>query len=107
MKIRIKKDDTVKIMSGKDKGKIGKVLKVLPKEKKIIVQGVNVVKKYIRPSQSHPEGGREEIEEPIFYWKAQLLCSHCKNPTRIGILYLETGEKVRVCKKCGEIIDKV
>jgi len=60
MKIRIKKGDTVKIMSGKDKGKTGKVLKVFPKEKKIIVERVNVVKKYIRPSQSHPEGGREE-----------------------------------------------
>lgn len=107
MKLRIKKGDTVKIMSGKDKGKVGKVLKVFPKEKKIIVEGVNVAKKYLRPTESRPEGGREEIEQPIYFWKVQLVCNHCKNPTRVGILYLDTGEKVRVCRKCGEIIDKV
>lgn len=107
MKIRIKKGDTVKVISGKDKGKIGKVLKVIPKEKKVIVEGVNIIKKYFRPTQKNPEGGKKEIESPIYYWKVQLLCSHCKNTTRVGIIYLETGEKVRVCKKCGEIIDKV
>jgi len=105
--MRLKKDDKVKVISGKDKGKVSKILKVLKDKNKIVVEGVNVVKKYIRPSQSHPEGGKEEIEEPIYYWKAQLVCNHCKNPTRIGILYLESGKKVRVCKKCGEIIDKI
>lgn len=107
MKLRIKKGDTVKVISGKDKGKVGKVLRVLPKEKKIIVEGVNIIKKYFRPTQENPEGGKKEVEAPIYYWKVQLICSHCKSPTRVGMLFLETGEKVRVCKKCGEIIDKV
>ena len=75
-------------------------------ERKVIVEGVNVVKKHMRPTQKYPEGGVKEIESPIYAWKVELVCPHCKNPTRVGMLFLETGEKVRVCKKCGEIIDR-
>jgi len=105
-RLRIRKGDTVKVIRGKDKGKTGKVLKVIPKERKVIVEGVNVVKKHMRPTQKYPEGGVKEIESPIYAWKVELVCPHCKNPTRVGMLFLETGEKVRVCKKCGEIIDR-
>ncbi len=104
--MRIKKDDLVVVLSGKDKGKRGKVLAVMPKEGKIIVQGVNIVKKHQRPIPQLREGGIIEREAPIYASKVMLVCPNCDKPTRIGMKFLEDSSKVRVCKKCGEIIDK-
>ncbi|ACR80572.1 MULTISPECIES: 50S ribosomal protein L24 [Kosmotoga] len=107
MGMRIKKDDTVKVISGEYKGKIGKVLKTLPKEGKVIIEGVNFTKRHQRPTNQYREGGIIEREAPIYACKVMVVCPNCDKPTRVGHKKLESGEKVRVCKKCGEIIDKV
>jgi large subunit ribosomal protein L24 len=99
---KIKKKDIVLVISGKDKGKKGEVLKVL-KDNKIIVSKVNVVKKHMRPTQTQP-GGIKEIEKPIPICKVKLICPKCNQPTRVGFTLLPGGEKVRICKKCKEMI---
>lgn len=100
--MKIKKKDIVLVISGKDKGKKGEVLKVVAKDK-IIVSKVNVVKKHMRPTQSQP-GGIKEIEKPIHISKVKLICPKCNQPTRVGFTFLSDGEKVRFCKKCKEMI---
>jgi len=103
---KIKKGDLVEVISGKDKGKRGKVLRVIPKENKVIVEGVNVVKRHQRPNPRMREGGIVEREAPIYVSKVMLVCPNCGQRTRVGFKILEDGRKVRYCKKCGEIIDK-
>ena len=100
--IFIKKKDKVKVKAGKDKGKSGEVLKVLPKKNAIIVSKINFVKRHRRTSQTEP-GGITEKESPIHMSNVQLVCSKCNQPTRIKIDTLEDGKKVRICKKCGEM----
>ena len=95
MKLHVKKNDTVVVISGKDAGKTGEVLKVYPKTGKVLVQGVNIVKKHQKPSRANAQGGIIEKEGAIY-------CTKCKNATRISNKILEDGTKVRVCKKCGE-----
>jgi large subunit ribosomal protein L24 len=104
---RVKKDDVVMVISGKDRGKKGKVLKTYPSEKKVIVEGVNFTKKHQRPTNQYREGGIIERESPIYVSKVLVVCPNCDKPTRIAHKMLEDGSKVRACKKCGEIIDKV
>ncbi len=104
-KIRIKKDDKVKILAGKDKGKIGKVLQVAPKTSRAVVENINVVKVHQRPSQSNPQGGIVEKPMPVDASNLILLCSKCVKPTRISVQHLDSGKRVRVCKKCNEQID--
>lgn len=101
--MKIKKGDTVLIISGKYKGKTGKVLKAFPKEMKILVEGVNIVKKHQRPRRTGEKGQIIEIPKPIPVSKAKLICPACKKATRVGFKFLESkGEKikVRICKKC-------
>ncbi len=105
MKIRIKKDDKVKVLTGKDKGKIGKVLKVVKKTNRIVVENINVVKVHQRPSQENPQGGIVEKAMPMDVSNLMLMCNSCVKPTRIGIKQLEDGKRVRVCKKCSQQID--
>lgn len=93
------------VLSGKDKGKKGKVLKVMPFDDKAIVERVNVVKKHNKPSKKIRQAGIVDIEAPIFVSKLMLVCSKCSKPTRIGKKYLDDQTKVRVCKKCGAEID--
>jgi len=104
--MRIKKDDLVQVILGKDKGKRGKVLKVIPREKKVLVQGVNIMKRHQRPIPQLREGGIIEREGAIYASKVMLVCPSCDKPTRVGLKFLEDGTKVRFCKKCGEVIDK-
>ncbi|BBE30907.1 50S ribosomal protein L24 [Tepiditoga spiralis] len=104
--MKIKNGDTVKVISGKDKGKTGKVLRVIPKYNKVVVENINVVKKHQRPNQQMREGGIIEQPSPIYSSKVMVVCSSCGNATRVGYKKLEDGKKVRYCKKCGEIIDK-
>ncbi|CEP77499.1 MAG: 50S ribosomal protein L24 [Defluviitoga tunisiensis] len=104
---KIKKGDTVLVISGKDKGKKSKVLKVLPNENKVVVDNVNIVKKHQRPTQQIREGGIIEQPKPIHISKVMLICPNCEKQTRIGFKFLENGTKVRYCKKCGEIVEKV
>ena len=102
MKLHVRKNDTVVVISGKDKGKTGEVLKAYPKTGKVLVQGVNIVKKHQKPTRVNAEGGIIEKEGAIYSSKVMLYCKKCKNATRISNKLLEDGSKVRVCKKCGE-----
>lgn len=104
MSLRIKKGDTVLVLSGKDKDKKGRVLKVLPKDEKVIVEGINIVKKHQKPSRKYPQGGIIERENPVHISKVMLMCQNVIN-LRIGARILEDGRKVRICKKCKEVID--
>ena len=96
----IKKDDLVVVLSGKDKGKQGKVLAVLPSESKVIVEGVNVATKHKKPTSQTDQGGIVKKEAPIYACKVQKVCPKCGKPTRVGHK-VEGDKKVRICKKCG------
>ena len=98
--MNIKKDDKVVVLSGKDKGKEGKILSADPKAMKVIVEGVNVATKHQKPRKQGEEGGIIKVETPIYASKVQLVCPKCGKATRVGHK-LEDGKKVRVCKKCG------
>jgi len=100
----IKKNDKVIILSGKEQGKIGNVLKVDSEKKRVIVEKINVVKRHSKPSASNSQGGILEKEAPIHISNLMIICNKCAEPTRIGRRILDDGSKVRVCKKCGEVI---
>ena len=102
MKIHVRKNDTVIVISGKDKGKTGEVIKAFPKTGKVLVQGVNIVKKHQQANRSQVESAIIEKEAAINSSKVMLYCNKCKNATRISNKILDDGTKVRVCKKCGE-----
>ncbi len=104
-KLHVKKDDLVMVVAGKDKGKSGKVLRVLPEKGRVLVENLNVIKRHTRPSQISKEGGIIEKEAPIAISNVQLLCPGCSMPARTGIKVLEDGSKVRFCKKCNEIVN--
>ena len=102
--MNIKKNDTVVVLSGKDKGKKGKVKTAMPKENKLIVEGVNMSTCHVKPRTQGEEGGIIRKEIPIRADKVMLVCPKCGKPTRVGHKLLENGDKVRACKKCGEIM---
>jgi len=104
-KISIKKDDKVKVIAGKDRGKIGKVLKVDRKNGRLLVEKINMVKRHTRPSQKNRQGGIIEKEMPIQWSNVMVMCNKCVTPARIKMQRLEDGNKVRVCAKCGETLD--
>jgi large subunit ribosomal protein L24 len=101
-KIHVRKKDTVMVVSGKDKGKTGEILKVYPKKGKVLVKGVNVISKHQKPNKENVQGGIIHKEAPIFSSKVMLYCEKCKSVTRISYKILEDGSKVRVCKNCSE-----
>jgi len=103
--MRIKKGDTVKVIAGKDKGKIGKVLRVLRDRERVVVEGVNVRKRHLRFPRRGLEPGIHEINLPIHVSNVMLICPNCGEATRVGYKIFEDGSKARVCKKCGQIID--
>ena len=98
--MRIKKGDTVQVLSGNDKGKTGEVLEVIPKTQKVIVKGVNIRKKHIKPRKQGEEGGIIPVECGIHSSKVSVVCPKCNKATRVGMIK-EGKEKIRVCKKCG------
>ena len=100
-KMSIKKDDLVVVLSGKDKGKQGKVLAVMPKESKVIVEKVNVVSRHTKPRKQGDQGGILKKEAPIYACKVQRVCPKCGKPTRAAHKVQADGKKVRICKKCG------
>jgi large subunit ribosomal protein L24 len=106
IKIPIKKNDIVMVMTGKEKGKSGKVLRLLPEQGKAIVERVNFVKRHARPSQKMRQGGILEKESPLPVSNLRILCPKCNKSIRVGKKRLEDGSKVRVCNKCGDILDK-
>ena len=98
--MKIKKGDTVQVLSGNDKGKTGEVLEVIPKLQKVIVKGVNVRKKHVKPRKQGEEGGIISVECSIHSSKVNVVCPKCNKATRVGMIK-EGKEKIRVCKKCG------
>ena len=101
--MKIKKGDTVQVLSGNDKGKKGEVLEIIPKDSKVVVKGVNVRKKHSKPRKQGEEGGIISIECAIDSSKVNVVCSKCGKSARIGYK-TEKDKKVRICKKCGTII---
>jgi large subunit ribosomal protein L24 len=102
---RVRKEDTVLVIKGKDRGKTGAVRLVIPKDKRLIVTGVNVVKRHMRPRGPQQPGGIIEREAPIAIANVQPLCPSCTRPVRVGFRVLPDGRKVRYCKKCDENFD--
>lgn len=102
--MKIRKGDTVQIISGKDKGKRGRVLKVFPKRNKLIIEGLNLLYKHVRPKREREKGQRIQIPAPLYISKVMLVCPKCSKPTRISYKILTDGRKMRWCKKCAEII---
>ena len=107
-KMRLRKGDRVRIISGKDqdKGKEGNILRRNVDKDTIVVENVNMVTKSARPTQKNPRGGLIKMEAPISASKAMLVCPTCGRATRVGRGFLDSGKKVRLCKKCGKIVDK-
>ncbi len=104
-KCHIKKDDKIKVITGKDNGKIGKVLKVIRKDKRILVENINIIKRHTKPGPKSRQGGIVESEAPIHWSNVMLMCNKCIKPVRIKTQLLDDGKKVRICRKCNEIID--
>jgi len=102
----IKKNDFVVVLKGKDAGKKGRVIKVFPKEQRVLVEGVNFVKKATRPKKLDRQGGIVTMEKPIAISNVQYFCLKCSKRTRLGIRIMEDGAKVRYCKKCGELVEE-
>lgn len=100
----IVKNDTVKVISGNHKGKIGRVLKVFPRSNRAIVEKVNLIKRHTKPRSATQQGGILEKEAPIHISNLMLVCPKCSKPSRTGVGYLSNGAKVRVCKSCKEMI---
>lgn len=105
-KIKLRKGDKVMVISGKDRGKVGKILKVLPKRNAVIVEKVNFVKRHTRPRSVQEQGGIIEKEAPILINKVALICPKCNQRTRVKYSFIESGAKVRICAKCNEMIDE-
>ena len=106
MAMNIKKGDTIVVLSGKDKGKQGKVLEVMPKSGKVVVEKVNVVSRHTKPRKQGEQGGIVKKEAAIDASNVMLVCPKCKKGVRVGYSVLENGTKVRVCKKCGASIEE-
>jgi large subunit ribosomal protein L24 len=104
-KIGLKKNDKVMVIAGKEKGKVGKILKVIPEDNRVIVEKVNYIKRHSRPGGKTSKGGIIEKEAPIQVSNLKLICSKCTDPVRVGHRRLEDGTTARVCKKCGEIME--
>jgi len=102
--LRIRRDDTVMVISGKEKGKTGKVVKVFPKEKRAVVETINVIKKSVRKSDAYPQGGFVEMEKPIHLSKLMIVDKKTNKPTRLGAKVLKDGSKVRISKESGEVV---
>ena len=103
---KIKKDDKVIVLAGKERGKIGAVLKVDLEKERVIIEKVNMVKKHAKASTQTAQGGIIEKEAPLNISGVMIVCNKCAEPTRIGKRVLEDGSKIRVCKKCGEPMDE-
>lgn len=106
MKYHIKKNDNVMVIAGKEVGKTGKVLRIIPKKNRVVVEKINLVKRHARPSQTH-KGGILEKEGSIHITNLMIMCDKCNKPIRVGKRTLEDGKKVRVCRSCEEVLDKI
>jgi len=106
MGLRIKKNDTVFITTGKEKGKSGRVLSFLSSKDRVLVEKINIVKKHMKPTRKYTQGGIIEREAPIHVSNVMLVCPKCNKPTRIRTTVLQDDRKVRMCRKCNEVMDE-
>ena len=106
MAARVRKNDTVMVIAGKERGKIGKVLRVLPRENRAVVERFNIVKRHIKPRGPQSPGGIVEKEAPIHLSNLMPMCERCNAPVRVGSRRLDDETKARVCRRCGELLDK-
>lgn len=104
--LTIRKNDTVLVIAGREKGKRGKVLFVLPARERVVVEHVNMIKKHQRPTQKLRQGGIIEREAPLHVSNVMLVCSKCDRATRVGVRVLADDRRARVCRRCGDIVDK-
>ncbi len=102
---KVKKGDTVEVIQGKERGKRGKVLRVMAEDERVVVERLNFIKRHVRPSQKNPQGGVIEREGGIHISNVEVVCPSCGQPSRMG-MSLEGGTKVRVCKKCNAQVDR-
>jgi large subunit ribosomal protein L24 len=103
--MKIRRNDVVLIIAGKDRGKKGKVRLAFPGKEHVIVEGVNMIKKHARARGAARQAGIIEREAPIHVSNVMLVCNKCNRPTRVGFRFLEDGRKVRICRSCREVID--
>lgn len=104
--MHVHREDTVLVLTGKDRGKKGRVIRVFPKEERVLVEKINMAKRHTRPTQQLPQGGIVEKELSLHVSNLQVVCPKCGKSTRVAHKTLANGQKNRVCKKCGEIMDK-
>ena len=102
----MKKNDLVMVIAGREKGKSGRILKVFPQKNRALIEKVNFIKRHTRPSGQTRQGGIVEKEAPIHVSNVMIICEKCNVPIRVGKKILDDGRKVRICKKCGELLDK-
>jgi len=103
--MKIRKNDTVVVIAGKDRGGKGKVRRVIRKQKRVVIEGLNMIKRHSRASRGTRQAGIIELEGPMDVSNVQLFCEKCSSRTRIGFRFLDDGRKVRICSSCKEIID--
>ncbi len=103
--MKIRKNDNVLVIAGKDRGKKGKVRRALPREDKVLVEGINMIKRHSKTKGQARQAGIIELEAPLDVSKVMLICNKCNNPARVGFRFLEDGKKARTCHACGEVID--
>ena len=104
--LHVRKNDIVKILAGKEKGKVGRVLKIDREKGRIFIEKVNMVKRHVKPGKTNPQGGIVEKEAPLAYSNVLVMCGKCNKPTRIAMRVDESGEKHRFCRRCGDIIEE-
>lgn len=105
-RLHVKKNDTVMVIAGKEKGKTGKVMRVFPAKGRLIIESLNIVKRHKRPTRGAADGGIIEKEAPMDASNVMLVCAACNKPTRTGVRLLDDGKRARFCKKCQELVDK-
>ena len=103
--MNIRKNDTVLVIAGKDRGKKGKVRKALPREDKLVVEGVNMIKRHSKAGRTARQAGIIELEAPLDASNVMLVCNKCNKPARVGYTFLSDGRKARICRSCHEVID--
>ena len=105
MGLDIRKDDTIMVTTGDEKGKKGRVIDLSSEGNRLFIEGVNMIKKHMKPNKQYSQGGIIEKEAPVQRSNVMLVCPKCDKPTKIGNKMLENGKKIRECKKCGEVIE--
>jgi large subunit ribosomal protein L24 len=104
-KLQIRKNDIVKVISGREKGKVGRILKVDRQKGRVLIEKLNMVKRHIKPGKTHPQGGIVEKEAPLSYSNVLVMCDKCNKPTRISMVVDGAGKRSRVCKRCGDVLE--